>query len=78
MTQIGTATGAAQSTDPLTWTARTVWDSQTATDGSYTLTVTVADGSSHATQTASQVRINNAAPAAPTALGATRSVRASC
>ncbi len=71
VTQIGTATGTPQATDPLTWTARTVWDSQTATDGSYTLTVTVADGSSHATQTASQVRINNAAPAAPTALGAT-------
>ena len=61
VTQIGTATGAAQSTDPLTWTARTVWDSQTATDGSYTLTVTVADGSSHATQTASQVRSTTSA-----------------
>src|SRR5216683_6008379 len=70
VTQIGTATGAPQASDPLTWSARTVWDSRTATDGAYTLVVTVADGSSHSTQTAAQVRVGNAAPAAPTALGA--------
>ena len=39
-------------------------------DGAYTLVVTVTDGSGHTSQTASQVRVGNAAPAAPTALGA--------
>jgi hypothetical protein len=70
VTNIGTATGASQSTDPLTWSARMVWDSRTASDASYTLVVTVTDGSAHTSQTASPVRIGNAAPAAPTALGA--------
>src|SRR5216684_2430445 len=69
-TQVGTATGAPQAADPLTWSARTVWDSHGVADGEYTLVVTVADGSGHSTQTGAQVRVSNAAPAAPTALGA--------
>ncbi|HEY1419818.1 MAG TPA: hypothetical protein VGG90_03820, partial [Candidatus Dormibacteraeota bacterium] len=69
-TPVSTAAGTALTPDPLTLTARTVWDSRGVADGVYTLVVTIADGSGHSTQMASQVRVGNAAPAAPTALGA--------
>ena len=70
VTQVGTASGSPPATDPLTWTARAVWDSRVVSDGQYTLVVTVTDGAGHTSQSASQVRVGNAAPAAPTALGA--------
>ena len=70
VTQLGMASGASQTADPLTWSARAVWDTRVVGDGEYTLNITVADGSGHTTQIASHVRVNNAAPAAPTALGA--------
>src|SRR4029077_17255717 len=44
-TPVGTATGSALTSDPLTWTARAMWDSRGVADGTYTLVVTVTDGS---------------------------------
>ncbi|HET9781350.1 MAG TPA: hypothetical protein VFR33_06185, partial [Candidatus Dormibacteraeota bacterium] len=70
-TQMGNSTAAPLTTDPLTWTAGIVWDSRAVLDGTYTLVVTMTDGSGHSTQTASTVKVSNAAPAAPTSLGAT-------
>ena len=69
-TQAGTATAKPQSTDPLTWTAQASWDSSTVADGAYTLNISVVDGSGHTTTQTSQVHVINAAPAAPTSVGA--------
>ncbi|HET7465666.1 MAG TPA: hypothetical protein VFL29_03300, partial [Candidatus Dormibacteraeota bacterium] len=70
-TQLGTVQATATTSDPLSSSARMVWDSRGVADGNYTVVVNVADGSAHSTQIASQIRVGNAAPTAPTALGAT-------
>ena len=69
-TQAGTAASSPLASDPLTWTARTVWNSRAVADGAYTLVVVVTDGAGHNTQIATQMRVSNSGPAAPTSLGA--------
>jgi len=67
---IGSGPAAPSSADPLTWSSQVSWNSANVADGSYQLHTAVADGSGHSSAFDTAVRVVNAPPPAPTALGA--------